>query len=82
MNLNVLRMTIQGLETQRAALAGFQAMQASLAAGAQATQEAPPKPDAATSLADEWWRLLQQVQGAPASPAAPPPEPKREKKPK
>jgi hypothetical protein len=82
MNLNVLRMTIQGLETQRATLAAFEALQAPLAAGAQATHEAPPTPGAATSLADEWWRLLQQVQGAAASPAAPPPEPKREKKPK
>ncbi len=76
MNLNVLRMTIQGLETQRAALAAFQAMQAPLTAGAPASTAA----GAAASAADEWWKLLQQAQ-APAPPA-PQPDPKPEKKPK
>jgi hypothetical protein len=66
MNLNVLRMTIQGLEMQRATLAAFQSMQ--------------PKPagqgdtGGATSAAEAWWAMLQ---GQMPSPAVPP-----EKKPK
>jgi hypothetical protein len=81
MNLNVLRMTIQGLEMQRATLAAFQGMHAAAAAGAQApAPEATAQPGAATGVADAWWNLLQQTQ-APA-PSAPQSEPKREKKPK
>jgi hypothetical protein len=76
LNLNVLRMTIQGLEAQRAALSAFQAMQAPLASGAQAAADATARSQAAA--ADEWWRLLQQAQAAAAP--APPPDPKRDKK--
>jgi hypothetical protein len=81
MNLNVLKMTIQGLEMQKATLSAFQAMQpgagtlpktdAQPSAGAQPNTGAPP------SVADAWWSLLQQVQNPP--PAAKP-EPKPEKK--
>jgi len=79
MNLNVLRMTIQGLELQRATLAAFQAVHAPVAAGAQApTQEAAARPDAAAGTPDAWWNLLQQTQAA--APPAPQSEPKREKK--
>ncbi|HLB14452.1 MAG TPA: PhaM family polyhydroxyalkanoate granule multifunctional regulatory protein [Burkholderiales bacterium] len=81
MNLNVLRMTIQGLEMQRATLAAFQAMHAPAAAGAQApTPEAAARPSTAAGTPDAWWNLLQQTQAA-ATPA-PQSEPKREKKPK
>jgi hypothetical protein len=76
LNLNVLRMTIQGLEAQKAALAAFQAMQAPLASGAQAAAEAGARSPAAA--ADEWWKLIQQAQAAAAP--APPPDPKRDKK--
>jgi hypothetical protein len=80
MNLNVLRMTIQGLEMQRATLAAFQAMHAPAAAGAQApTQEATARPSAA-GTPDAWGNLLQQTQAATTP--APQSEPKREKKPK
>ena len=51
MNLNVLRMTIQGLEMQRATLAAIQGMQQ----GAQ-----PPQSPASAPLADAWWQVLQQ----------------------
>ena len=81
MNLNVLRMTIQGLEMQRATLAAFQGMHAPTAAGAQApTPEATPRPSTAAGTPDAWWNLLQQTQAA-ATPS-PQSEPKREKKPK
>jgi len=69
MNMNVLRMTIQGLEMQKATLAAFQAMQPrpgappAGGAGAAAAAEAPP-----ASAADAWWTLLQQVQNPPAAP--------------
>lgn len=76
MNLNVLRMSIQGLEMQKATLSAFQAMQprastaTSETAGAAADNAAPP------STGDAWWNLLQQQAQTVA------PEPKREKKPK
>jgi hypothetical protein len=88
MNLNVLRMMIQGLEMQRATLAAFQAMQAPLAAGPQAAKSEAAKPEPATrpdagagAAADAWWSLLQQTQ-AGARPAPQSPEPTPEKKPK
>jgi len=81
MNMNVLRMTIQGLEMQKATLAAFQSMQP----GAEAQQKAGAQPKAGTqpaagappSVADAWWSLLQQMQNPP--PAAKP-EAKPEKK--
>lgn len=60
LNLNVLRMTIQGLEMQRATLAAMQ----ELNQGAQPPQNpASATHAAATSLADAWWQVLQQGQG-------------------
>jgi len=67
MNLNVLRMTIQGLEMQRATLAAFQAMQSS------ATGETG-KSDA-TSAAEAWWAMLQGQM--PVPPAQPEKKPKK-----
>jgi hypothetical protein len=67
MNLNVLRMTIQGLEMQRATLAAFQTMQSS------ATGETG-KSDAA-SAAEAWWAMLQGQM--PAPPAQPDKKPKK-----
>jgi hypothetical protein len=80
MNLNVLRMTIQGLEMQRATLAAFQAMQNPAAAAASAPNTQAPPSAAAAVTPDAWWNLLQQMQ-TPAPPT-PQSEPKREKKPK
>lgn len=79
MNMNVLRMTIQGLEMQKATLAAFQSMQPK--ADPQPRGEAQPKPGAAPapppSAADAWWSLLQQMQNPPP---APKPDAKPEKK--
>lgn len=63
MNLNILHMTIQGLEMQKATLAAMQEMQdrvqqASNAAAAPGTQ----------SQADAWWNVLQQGQGGKPGP--------------
>ncbi|HET9042766.1 MAG TPA: PhaM family polyhydroxyalkanoate granule multifunctional regulatory protein [Burkholderiales bacterium] len=62
MNLNVLRMTIQGLEMQRATLAAFQSMQPSSAGESAKSDPAA----AAASAAEAWWSLLQgQTQPPP-----------------
>jgi hypothetical protein len=79
MNMNVLRLTIQGLEMQRATVAAFQAMQEPRPGGAQTETKETPEPHAAAAAADAWWNLLQQMQ-AGASPAPQQPEPKTEKK--
>ena len=78
LNMNVLRMTIQGLEMQKATLAAFQSMQPKPAA--PPPESAQPKAGAEAappSAADAWWTLLQQVQNPPT---APKPEAKPEKK--
>ena len=62
MNLNVLRMTIQGLEMQRATLAAFQSLQPSSAGESAKSDPAA----AAASAAEAWWSLLQgQTQPPP-----------------
>jgi len=71
MNLNVLRMTIQGLEMQRATLAAFQSMQPSSTGESAKVDPAA----AAASAAEAWWSLLQ-------SQTQPPPPPERKKSPK
>ena len=86
LNLNVLRMTIQGLEMQKATLAAFQSMQpradpqqtadAQSKADAQAKAGATPPP----SAADAWWTLLQQMQNPQTPPPTPKPDAKPEKK--
>ena len=68
MNLNVLRMTIQGLEMQRATLLAFQSMQPS---GESAKVEPAA---AAASAAEAWWSLLQSQTQPP-----PPPDKKSQK---
>jgi hypothetical protein len=64
MNLNVLRMTIQGLEMQRATLAAFQSMQPP--SSGQAAKVEPA--NAAASAAEAWWSLLQSQTQAQPSP--------------
>jgi len=59
LNLNVLRMTIQGLEMQKATLSAMQGLQP----GEQPQQNPASAQHAATSLADAWWQVLQQGQG-------------------
>ncbi len=70
MNLNVLRMTIQGLEMQKATLNAFQGMQAAAAAAPGASRPAAGAP----SAAEAWWSTLQQQSPAPASPGEKKPE--------
>jgi hypothetical protein len=70
MNLNMLKMTIQGLEMQRATLAAFQSM------GAAAQQAAAPQDSAATPSAGvaPWpWNLMPQA----SSPAPTDKQPKK-----
>ena len=64
MNLNLLRMTIQGLEMQRATLAAFQSMQPSSAGESAKVDPAA----AAASAAEAWWSLLQSQTQAPPPP--------------
>jgi hypothetical protein len=71
MNLNVLRMTIQGLEMQRSTLNAFQAMQPP---GPGTPQKVDPA-TAAAGAAEAWWNLLQSQ--AQAQPQAPPAAPER-----
>jgi len=68
LNLNVLRMTIQGLEMQKAGLAAMQGMQAGAATVAQAMPGGggaggTPAPGANAAV-DAWWSVLQQAQKA------------------
>jgi hypothetical protein len=79
MNMNVLRMTIQGLEMQKATLAAFQSMQpkADPPPKADAQPKAGAGPVPSPSAADAWWSLLQQMQNPPPTPK---PDAKPEKK--
>lgn len=75
MNLNILRMTIQGLEMQKATLDAFKAMQPAVPdprASKPPTPAFSPPPAASPqapqpSTTDAWWALLQQ-QSPPAKP--------------
>jgi len=65
MNLNLLKMTIQGMEMQRATLSAMQGMQGQVGGGAAkpATGAAPAQPGATGNpFADAWWNVLQQAQ--------------------
>jgi hypothetical protein len=69
MNLNVLRMTIQGLEMQKATLNAFQGMQgAAQAASVGASPTAAAAPSAMASAAEAWWSMLQQQPSEPPAP--------------
>lgn len=72
MNLNMLQMSIQGLEMQRLTLAAVQSLGQSSGQG-----ESGPNPfaSAAASAAMWPWSFLQQATAAAAGAAAPPSEP-------
>jgi hypothetical protein len=56
MNLNVLRMTLQGLEMQKSGLATIKdAVEKAAKAG-----NAGPEGNSANALAEAWWNVLQQ----------------------
>lgn len=65
MNLNLLKMTIQGMEVQRATLTAMRGMQSAGAAagktGAQTGQSGTP----GNPFAEAWWNVLQQAQTPP-----------------
>ena len=61
MNLGVLRMTIQGLEMQKATLA---AVKGGMAESARAMQGAMQPPGVAPASQDAWFDMLRQAQEA------------------
>lgn len=72
MNLSMLRMSIQGLEMQKASLSAFRTMQETQSAAQQqmadaATAATAAASNAATSAAEAWWSMLQ---GAAQPPGA------------
>lgn len=77
MNLNMLKMTIQGLEMQRSTLAAFKSM-SSMAQ--QAGTAAPPADTPLTGVAAWPWNLMPQA--AQAQTPTPPPNPPPDGKPK
>jgi hypothetical protein len=65
MNLNVLRMTIQGLEMQKATLNAFQSLQQPQP-GASGDKPAAAPSSPMASAAEAWWNMLKQQPEAPA----------------
>jgi hypothetical protein len=61
MNLGALRMTIQGLEMQRSALAAMQGATGNAAQGPGPETDAG---EAGRKFAEAWWKMLQQAQSA------------------
>jgi hypothetical protein len=64
MNLGALRMTIQGLEMQRSALAAMQGAGADASKAAAEAADAAGAGDPARRFAEAWWKMLQQAQSA------------------
>jgi len=65
MNLNLLRLTVQGLEMQRATLTAMKGMQGQSAASdasKSGTGSTAPGSTTGNPFADAWWNVLQQAQ--------------------
>jgi len=62
MNLNLLKMTIQGMEMQRATLSAMQGLQAAGAGAAKAGADTAHAGSTGNPFADAWWNVLQQAQ--------------------
>ena len=62
MNLNLLKMTIQGMEMQRATLSAMQGLQAAGAEAAKAGAQTAQAGSTGNPFADAWWNVLQQAQ--------------------
>lgn len=62
MNLNILKMTIQGMEMQRATLSAMQGLHAAGAEAAKSRAETAQAGSTGNPLADAWWNVLQQAQ--------------------
>jgi hypothetical protein len=63
MNLNLLKMTIQGMEMQRATLSAMRGMQSAGAEAAKAGAQGSQAGSTGNPFADAWWSVLQQAQG-------------------
>ena len=63
MNLNLLKVTIQGMEIQRATLSAMQGLQAAGAQAAKAGVETAQAGSSGSPFSDAWWSVLQQAQG-------------------
>ncbi len=77
LNLNLLKMTIQGMEMQRATLSAMQGMQTAGTEAARSGAEAALSGAAGNPFAEAWWNVLQQAQAQPHP--QPPPEPAEKK---
>ena len=62
LNLNMLRLSIQGLEMQKNTLAAMKVMQSGPAASAGAGAESHPFPDPAA-----WWKMMQEAAATAAA---------------
>ena len=62
MNLNLLKMTIQGMEMQRATLSAMQGMQSAGADAAKAGAQTGQAGSTGNPFAEAWWNVLQQAQ--------------------
>ena len=71
LNLNLLKMTIQGMEMQRATLSAMQGMQTAGAEAARTGAEAALSGAAGNPFAEAWWNVLQQAQAQPHPPPGP-----------
>jgi len=73
LNLNLLKMTIQGMEMQRATLSAIQGMQSAGAEAVRTGAEGAFSGPAGNPFAEAWWNVLQQAQAQPHP--QPPPDP-------
>jgi len=62
MNLNLLKMTIQGMEMQRATLSAMQGMQSAGAETAKVGAQTSQAGSTGNPFAEAWWNVLQQAQ--------------------
>jgi len=62
MNLNLLKMTIQGMEMQRATLSAMQGMRAGGAEAAKTGAQTAQAGSTGNPFADAWWNVLQHAQ--------------------
>ena len=62
MNLNLLKMSIQGMEMQRATLSAMQGMQSAGADAAKVGAQTSQSGSTGNPFAEAWWNVLQQAQ--------------------
>lgn len=62
MNLNLLKLTLQGMEMQRATLTAIKGLQGQAAAEAASKPGTPAPGSTGNPFADAWWNVLHQAQ--------------------